>query len=165
MIPDVRRAALALKPKEEIGAEVHKLDQFFRVEEGSGEAVLDGVRTSIHAGFAVLVFANELKSLVRVSDAKSCPGRSWSAHFQRLERLRRAAGAEDFARDLAAVHRILRGVEVIPCALHGAGVTRVLRPGAGYERRVVPMYGDAQTCRSLISSIRTVWSTPGHFPQ
>src|ERR1035437_10633828 len=33
---------MALKPKEEIGAEVHKLDQFFRVEEGSGEAVLDG---------------------------------------------------------------------------------------------------------------------------
>ncbi len=36
---------MALKPKEEIGAEVHKLDQFFRVEDGVGEAVLDGVRT------------------------------------------------------------------------------------------------------------------------
>jgi mannose-6-phosphate isomerase-like protein (cupin superfamily) len=46
---------MALKPKEEIGAEVHKLDQFFRVEEGTGEAVLDGVRTSIRAGFAVIV--------------------------------------------------------------------------------------------------------------
>jgi mannose-6-phosphate isomerase-like protein (cupin superfamily) len=46
---------MALKPKEEIGAEVHKLDQFFRVEEGAGEAVLDGVRTAIRAGFAVLV--------------------------------------------------------------------------------------------------------------
>jgi len=40
---------MALKPKEEIGEEVHKLDQFFRVEEGSGEAVLDGVRTAIRA--------------------------------------------------------------------------------------------------------------------
>ncbi len=40
---------MALKPKEEIGAEVHKLDQFFRVEEGTGEAVLDGVRTPIRA--------------------------------------------------------------------------------------------------------------------
>jgi len=28
---------MALKPKEEIGAEVHQLDQFFRVEEGAGE--------------------------------------------------------------------------------------------------------------------------------
>jgi len=46
---------MALKPKEEIGAEVHKLDQFFRVEEGTGEAVLDGMRTPIRAGFAVVV--------------------------------------------------------------------------------------------------------------
>ncbi len=46
---------MALKPKEEIGAEVHKLDQFFRVEEGTGEVVLDGVRTDISSGFAVLV--------------------------------------------------------------------------------------------------------------
>ena len=46
---------MALKPKEEIGMEVHKPDQFFRVEEGSGEAVLDGVHTKISAGFAVVV--------------------------------------------------------------------------------------------------------------
>ena len=46
---------MALKPKEEIGAEVHKLDQFFRVEEGHGEAVLDGVRTALQAGSAVVV--------------------------------------------------------------------------------------------------------------
>ena len=46
---------MALKPGEEIGAEVHQLDQFFRVEEGSGEAVLDGARTALRAGFAVVV--------------------------------------------------------------------------------------------------------------
>ena len=46
---------MSLNPKEEIGAEVHHLDQFFRVEAGTGEAVLDGVRTAISAGFAVLV--------------------------------------------------------------------------------------------------------------
>lgn len=46
---------MSLQPQEEIGAEVHKLDQFFRVEEGSGQAVLDGVKTAIRAGFAVLV--------------------------------------------------------------------------------------------------------------
>ena len=55
---------MALKPKEEIGAEVHKLDQFFRVEEGSGEAVLDGVRTAIHAGFAVLVPAGANHNII-----------------------------------------------------------------------------------------------------
>jgi len=46
---------MALKPKEDIGVEVHKPDQFFRVEEGSGEVVLDGVHTPIGDGFAVVV--------------------------------------------------------------------------------------------------------------
>jgi mannose-6-phosphate isomerase-like protein (cupin superfamily) len=55
---------MALKPKEEIGAEVHKLDQFFRVEEGSGEAVLDGVRTAIRAGFAVIVPAGTNHNII-----------------------------------------------------------------------------------------------------
>jgi mannose-6-phosphate isomerase-like protein (cupin superfamily) len=41
---------MSLQPQEEIGAEVHKLDQFFQVEEGSGQAVLDGVKTAIRAG-------------------------------------------------------------------------------------------------------------------
>jgi mannose-6-phosphate isomerase-like protein (cupin superfamily) len=55
---------MALKPTEEIGAEVHKLDQFFRVEEGTGEAVLDGVRTAISAGFAVLVPAGTNHNII-----------------------------------------------------------------------------------------------------
>ena len=55
---------MALKPQEEIGAEVHPLDQFFRVEQGSGEAVLNGVRTPIGAGFAVLVPAGARHNIV-----------------------------------------------------------------------------------------------------
>jgi mannose-6-phosphate isomerase-like protein (cupin superfamily) len=55
---------MALEPKGEIGAEVHKLDQFFRVEEGTGEAVLDGVRTPIRAGFAVLVPAGANHNII-----------------------------------------------------------------------------------------------------
>jgi len=55
---------MALKPKEDIGAEVHKLDQFFRVEEGSGEAVLDGVRTTIREGFAVVVPAGTNHNII-----------------------------------------------------------------------------------------------------
>jgi mannose-6-phosphate isomerase-like protein (cupin superfamily) len=46
---------MALNPKGEIGAEVHKSDQFFRVEEGSGETVINGVRTIIQAGFAIII--------------------------------------------------------------------------------------------------------------
>jgi len=55
---------MALKPGEEIGEEVHTLDQFFRVEEGSGEAVLSGVRTAISAGFAVIVPAGTVHNII-----------------------------------------------------------------------------------------------------
>jgi mannose-6-phosphate isomerase-like protein (cupin superfamily) len=56
--------AMALKPKEDIGEEVHTLDQFFRIEEGTGEAVLDGVRTPISAGFVVLVPAGTKHNII-----------------------------------------------------------------------------------------------------
>jgi mannose-6-phosphate isomerase-like protein (cupin superfamily) len=46
---------MALKPQEDIGAEVHTLDQCLYVAEGTGEAVLDGVRTAIHAGSVIVV--------------------------------------------------------------------------------------------------------------
>jgi mannose-6-phosphate isomerase-like protein (cupin superfamily) len=60
---------MSLKPREEIGAEVHKLDQFFRVEEGAGEVVLDGVRTPVRAGFAMVVPAGAKHNLINTSDA------------------------------------------------------------------------------------------------
>lgn len=55
---------MSLKPGEDIGMEVHKLDQFFRVEEGNGVAVLDGVRTEISTGFAVLVPAGTNHNII-----------------------------------------------------------------------------------------------------
>ena len=55
---------MALNPKEEIGMEVHELDQFFRVEEGIGEAVLDGIHKMISAGFAVLVPAGTNHNII-----------------------------------------------------------------------------------------------------
>ena len=60
---------MALKPKEEIGAEVHTLDQFFRVEEGTGEAVLDAVRMGIRAGFAIVVPAGTNHNIVNTGSA------------------------------------------------------------------------------------------------
>ena len=59
---------MSLKSKEEIGMEVHKLDQFFRVEEGNGEAILDGVRTAISAGFAVLVPAGTNHNIINTGE-------------------------------------------------------------------------------------------------
>jgi mannose-6-phosphate isomerase-like protein (cupin superfamily) len=60
---------MALKPGEDIGAEVHTLDQFFRVEEGAGEAVLDGVRTPIRAGFAIVVPAGAKHNIINTGTA------------------------------------------------------------------------------------------------
>lgn len=55
---------MSLAPLEEIGEEIHKLDQFFRVEEGSGEAVLEGVRTPIASGFAIIVPAGTNHNII-----------------------------------------------------------------------------------------------------
>ena len=63
-----RLVVMALKPKEEIGMEVHKLDQFFRAEEGTGEAVLDGVRTAISPGFAVLIPAGTNHNIINTGN-------------------------------------------------------------------------------------------------
>lgn len=59
---------MSLKAKEEIGMEVHKLDQFFRVEEGHGEAILNGVHTSISAGFAVLIPAGTNHNIINTGE-------------------------------------------------------------------------------------------------
>ena len=59
---------MALKPKEDIGMEIHKLDQFFRVEAGSGEVVLDGVRTPISDGFAIVVPAGTQHNVLNTGD-------------------------------------------------------------------------------------------------
>lgn len=44
-----------LAPGEEIGEEVHHLDQFLRFEEGEGEVILDGVTHSVSDGYAVVI--------------------------------------------------------------------------------------------------------------
>ena len=55
---------MALKPNEDIGVETHKLDQFFRVEAGTGEVILDGVHTPIRDGFAIVVPAGTQHNVV-----------------------------------------------------------------------------------------------------
>ena len=47
---------MALRPGEEIGEEVHKdRTQFFRVEQGRGEVLMDGVVTQIESATAIIV--------------------------------------------------------------------------------------------------------------
>ena len=60
---------MALKPVEEIGAEVHNSDQFFRVEEGSGKAVIDNDTTDIRAGFGVVVLGGAKHNIINTGTA------------------------------------------------------------------------------------------------
>jgi mannose-6-phosphate isomerase-like protein (cupin superfamily) len=59
---------MSLLPGEEIGEEVHGLDQFFRIETGTGKAVLDGVETEISDGYAVLVPAGTRHNIINTSN-------------------------------------------------------------------------------------------------
>lgn len=55
---------MSLKPGEDIGLETHQLDQYIQVIEGSGEAILDQLRSAIQPGFAVLVAAGTSHNIV-----------------------------------------------------------------------------------------------------
>ncbi len=46
---------MCVMPGDEIGEEVHHLDQFIRIEEGEGKAVLDGVEHSLVEDDAVVI--------------------------------------------------------------------------------------------------------------
>ena len=52
---NVQLVVMALQPGEDIGEEVHQLDQFIRVEKGEGKTVLDGVESPITEGSAVII--------------------------------------------------------------------------------------------------------------
>lgn len=51
----VQLVVMSLLPGEDIGEEVHNLDQFLRIERGEGKAVLDGVEHDISDGSAIVV--------------------------------------------------------------------------------------------------------------
>ena len=55
---------MSLKPGEDIGEEVHTLDQFFRCEQGEGKAVLDGTEYTIENGTAVIVPAGARHNII-----------------------------------------------------------------------------------------------------
>jgi mannose-6-phosphate isomerase-like protein (cupin superfamily) len=59
---------MALAPGEEIGEEVHELDQFLRIEQGKGKAILDGVEHEIEDDFAIVVPAGTRHNFVNTGD-------------------------------------------------------------------------------------------------
>ncbi len=63
---------MSLQPHEDIGNEVHPdVDQFFRIEEGEGKAVLnDKDEVPLKAGSSVLVVAGTWHNIINLSDIK-----------------------------------------------------------------------------------------------
>jgi len=62
---------MALRPKEEIGMEVHQdNDQFFRFESGSGKVVIDGTEYEVSDGFAVVVPAGAEHNVINTSSTE-----------------------------------------------------------------------------------------------
>lgn len=58
---------MSLKPSEDIGEEVHHLDQFIRCEAGQGKAILNGVEHVIGDGFVVVVPAGATHNIRNTS--------------------------------------------------------------------------------------------------
>ncbi len=58
---------MSIEPMQDIGEEVHDLDQFLRVESGVGKAVLDGVEHDIADGFAIVVPKGTKHNLINTS--------------------------------------------------------------------------------------------------
>ena len=61
---------MSLKAGEDIGEEVHTLDQFIRIEKGSGKSVLDGNENEISDGFAVLIPAGTMHNIINGPDGE-----------------------------------------------------------------------------------------------
>jgi mannose-6-phosphate isomerase-like protein (cupin superfamily) len=59
---------MSLRPKEEIGEETHTVDQFIRIESGQGFAILDGVKSPISDGTAVVIPAGTKHNIINGSD-------------------------------------------------------------------------------------------------
>lgn len=60
---------MALQPGEDIGEEVHEgHDQFFRIEAGAGEVLIDGQRHAVKADDAVIVPAGARHNVTNTGD-------------------------------------------------------------------------------------------------
>src|SRR5579883_3126621 len=55
---------MSLRAGEDIGEEVHDVDQFLRVEKGAGQAILDGVSHDIADGSVIVVPAGTRHNII-----------------------------------------------------------------------------------------------------
>jgi len=61
---------MSLLPGEDIGEEVHQVDQFIRIEKGNGKAILNGEEFDIEDDFAVVVPAGAKHNIINNTDGE-----------------------------------------------------------------------------------------------
>ena len=61
---------MSIEPGDEIGEEVHDLDQFIRIEQGEGKAILDGAEHEVKDDFAIVVPAGANHNIINTSKEK-----------------------------------------------------------------------------------------------
>ena len=61
---------MSLLPGEEIGTEVHDLDQFIRFESGRGKVILDGKEHEVEDDWAVVIPAGVEHNVINSSDSE-----------------------------------------------------------------------------------------------
>ncbi len=61
---------MSLAIGEEIGEEVHQLDQFFRFEKGQGKVIIDGVEHEVTDGSAVVVPHGARHNVINTGDTE-----------------------------------------------------------------------------------------------
>lgn len=62
---------MSLKPLEDIGLEVHDhVDQFFRIEKGTGKLILDGVEFAIMDDSAFIIPAGSKHNVINTSETE-----------------------------------------------------------------------------------------------
>lgn len=66
--PHCQLVLMSLQPSEDIGMEVHPdNDQFIRVEQGDGEAIIDGQHWTLSDGAAVVIPAGAQHNIINTS--------------------------------------------------------------------------------------------------
>lgn len=68
--PHSQLVVMSLLPSEEIGMEVHAVDQFIRIEEGKGKAILNGEEYTIEEDFAIVIPAGTQHNIINTSSEK-----------------------------------------------------------------------------------------------
>lgn len=58
---------MSIRPNEDVGEEVHKLDQFIRVEAGKGVAIINGTSYDIADKTAIIIPAGAKHNIINIS--------------------------------------------------------------------------------------------------